>query len=67
MSHDVRFLNLSEAAPYLGRSPRWMRRHYMDLIRSGVVTYRVPKNSVKGRIMFERSSLDQYVQNCRIR
>ena len=66
MSTEVRFLNLFEAAAYLGRSPRWMRRHYADLIRAGAVIYRAPKDSLTGRIMFEKSGLDQYVQNCRI-
>lgn len=66
VTYDARYLSLSDTAAYLGRGPRWMRRHYRGLIKSGVVAYRVPKNSIKGRIMFEKSSLDQYIQNCRI-
>ena len=63
---DVRFLNMKEAALYIGRSYRWMQRHYIDLIRSGVKVARLPKGSIKGRLVFEKESLSQYMDACRI-
>ena len=67
MSHDMRFLSLNEVAAYLGRTPRWIRRHYVDLIKAGVEIYRVPKGAIKGRIMFGKDSLDRYIEKCQLR
>jgi hypothetical protein len=65
--NDAHLLNLREAAHHIGQSTRWLRRHWaVDLVRSGVVCYRVPKGSVKGRLMFEKASLDTYLEECRI-
>lgn len=66
MSFDVRYLTLSEAGRYLGRSVRWMRRHWPDLVREGCHAYRVPKSSPKGQLMFLRAGLDEYMERCRI-
>ena len=66
MSHDTRYLNLSEAGRYIGQSTRWMRRHWPDLLKDGVRVLRVPKDSVKGRLVLERASLDAYMEKCRI-
>lgn len=64
-SNGLRYLNMREGGEYIGQSYRWMQRHYVHLIRAGVVTYRLPKNSSKGRIVFERVSLDKYMESCR--
>ena len=63
---DVRFLNMREAALYIGRSYRWMQRHYIDLIKNGVRVYRMPKDSPKGHLVFEREDLERYVKKCQI-
>lgn len=67
MSFDIRFLNLEEAGKYVGQSTRWMRRHWPDLVKAGVAMYRVPKDAKKGHLMFSKSSLDEWVESCRIR
>lgn len=66
MSFDVRFLDMHEAGAYLGQSYRWMQRNYINLIRNGVVAYRVPKDSPKGHLMFGKTSLDEYMERCKI-
>jgi len=66
MSHDIRFLNMREAGAYLGHSYRWMQRHYPALLDNGVIAYRLPKDSLKGQLLFERKSLDGYLEQCRI-
>jgi len=66
MSFDKRYLNMKEAGQHIGQSYRWMQRHYVDLIRDGVTSYRIPKESPKGRLMFDKASLDAYMQSCRI-
>lgn len=67
MNFDIRFLNLPEAAEYIGRKPRWMRRHWIDLVNKGVSAYRIPKGSPRGHLMFSKSSLDRWLENCRIK
>ena len=66
MSFDCRYFTLSEAGRYLGRSTRWMRRHWPDLVKEGVDAYRIPKDSPKGALMFLRTGLDEYMERCRI-
>ena len=66
MIADNRYLSLKDAAQYLGQSLRWMRRHYVDLIRAGVRVYRVPRDAVKGRLLFRRDDLDNYLKLCQI-
>ena len=66
MSFDTRYLNLAEAGHYLGRSTRWMRRHWVDLVRDGCETYRVPRNAPKGHLMFLKDGLDGYMKKCQI-
>ena len=64
---DGRFLNMKEAGIYLCQSYRWMQRNYPNLIQYGVVAFRVPKNSPRGHLIFEKNSLDQYMKSCRIK
>lgn len=66
MSHDLRFLNMHEAGVYLGQSYRWMQRNYVNLVRNGVIAYRIPKDAPKGHLMFSKTSLDEYMEQCRI-
>ncbi len=66
MSADPRFLNMREAGEYLGQSYRWMQRNYVNLLQNGVVAYRVPKDSSTGHLMFNKTSLDDYMESCRI-
>ena len=66
MDYDQRFLNMEGAAAYIGVSLRWMRRHWCELVRDGVTGHRVPKDSPKGRLFFEKDSLDAYLKRCRI-
>ena len=66
MSNDIRFLNMKAAGEYIGQSYRWMQRNYVMLIRAGVKAYRMPKDASRGRLMFSRASLDEYVECCRI-
>ena len=63
---DKRYLTMHEAAQQIGCTTRWMRRHYVDLIRQGVEVFRVPKDSTKGRLLFGKGSLNQYMEQCRI-
>lgn len=62
-----RFLNMREAGAYLCQSYRWMQRNYVNLIRQGVIVFRVPKDSPKGHLVFEKESLDQYMKSCQIK
>jgi hypothetical protein len=62
-----RFLKMKEAGAYLCQSYRWMQRNYINLIRNGVIAFRIPKGSSKGHLVFEKNSLDQYVKSCQIR
>lgn len=66
MNYDIRFLDMRGAGRYIGRSYRWMQRNWVNLVRNGVTAYRVPKDSKKGRLMFSKTSLDQYVESCRM-
>lgn len=66
MSYDHRFVNMREAAVYLGQSYRWMQRNWVNLLRNGVIAYRVPKDSPNGHLMFKKASLDDYIESCRI-
>ncbi|OGW69387.1 MAG: hypothetical protein A2036_03520 [Omnitrophica bacterium GWA2_50_21] len=54
------------AGIYLGQSYRWMQRNYPSLIRHGVIAFRVPKDSPKGHLVFEKGSLERYMESCRI-
>lgn len=63
---DQRFLDMREAGSYLGQSYRWMQRNYVYLIKNGVIAYRVPKDAIKGRLMFSKASLDEYMNSCQI-
>ena len=68
MTSDRRYLNLSEAAAYLGQSRKFLYRHWPDLLRAGVKIMRVPSNiGPKGRLYFESASLDAYMETCRIK
>jgi hypothetical protein len=60
-------LTLKEAALYLGQNVRWLRRHYVNLIKGGVIVYRIPRGAIKGRLMFGKSSLDEYIERCRLK
>jgi len=66
MSGDCRFLNMRQAGEYIGQSYRWMQKNYIGLLKSGVIVYRVPKDSPKGHLMFSKVSLDKYMDTCRI-
>ena len=66
MSFDSRYLTLAESGRYLGRSVRWMRRHWTDLVRDGCEAYRVPKDAPKGHLLFLKSGLDNYITKCQI-
>ena len=57
---------MREAGEYLGHSYRWMQRNWVNLLRNGVVAYRVPKDSPTGHLMFNKASLDDYMESCRI-
>lgn len=63
---EVNHLSMREAGRYLGQSYRWMQRHWIDLIRGGVDAYRVPKDAEKGRLIFKKESLDEYLEACRV-
>lgn len=65
-SLDTRFLNMREAALYIGRSYRWMQRHYIDLIRNGVKVCRMPKGASRGHLTFEKESLERYIKTCQL-
>ncbi len=67
MITETKFLDLREAAHFIGTSRRWMQRHYIDLIRSGVKVARIPKDSVKGRLLFNKESLSRYMEECCIK
>lgn len=60
------FLNMRDAGKYMGQSYRWMQRNYIGLIKNGVHVFRMPKDSPKGRLVFEKSSLDRYIEQCQI-
>lgn len=60
------FLNMKEAATHLRQTTRWMYRNQFNLIKNGVLTCRIPKDSPKGRLLFEKNSLDEYMMSCRI-
>ena len=62
--NDARFLTLKEAARYIDQTPRWLRRWWPHLVQAGVRCYRVPKGSVKGRLVFEAASLEAYLRTC---
>jgi hypothetical protein len=62
----MKFLNIKQAGSYIGQSYRWMQRNYPSILRHGVMVFRVPKDSPKGHLVFEKSSLDRYMESCRI-
>jgi len=64
---STNYLDMRETGSYLGQSYRWMQRHWVDLVRGGVEAYRVPKDASKGRLVFNRESLDRYMGFCRLR
>ena len=66
MNYDDRFLNMREAGQYLGQSYRWMQRNYPNLVQHGVMAFRIPKDAPKGRLVFEKASLDRYMESCQI-
>lgn len=66
MESSLRFINMREAGVQIGQSYRWMQRNYPSLLRHGVVAFRVPKDSPKGHLVFEKGSLDRYMESCRI-
>lgn len=57
---------MRKAGEYLGQSYRWMQRNYPNLLQNGVIAYRMPKDSVKGHLVFEKASLDRYIEGCEI-
>lgn len=62
------YLSLKEAAAYIGQTTRWLRRHWQpDLLPQGVKVYRVPKWSIKGRLVFDKASLSAYLEGCLIK
>ena len=66
MTSSAIYLSLEDAAKHIGRSTRWMHRHWPDLVQCGVQCFRVPKNAIKGRLIVERSSLEAYLRSCQI-
>lgn len=62
------YLDLKKAAEYSGLSARWLRRHWTLLLREGVKIHRLPtpKDPDKGRIMFERLSLVEWMEKQRV-
>ena len=66
MSFDCRYLTLAESGRYLGRSVRWMRRHWPNLVHEGVPAYRVPRDAKKGHLLFLKDGLDSYIEKCKI-
>ena len=63
---DKRYLTMQEAGEQIGRTRRWMQRHYIDLIKQGVEVFRVPKDSPKGRLLFGKDSLHAYLKKCQL-
>lgn len=63
---DNRYLDMKASGAYIGQSYRWMQRHWVDLVKAGVAIYRVPKDSIKGRLVFSKESLDEYMRSCRL-
>jgi hypothetical protein len=63
---ETRFLNMREAGAYIGQSYRWMQRNYPNLLKNGVRAFRVPKNASKGHLVFEKASLDLYMESCKL-
>lgn len=63
---ETNLLNMREAGAYIGQSYRWMQRNYPSLISAGVRAFRVPREAKKGRLLFEKASLDRYIESCRI-
>jgi len=63
---ETKFLNMREAGQYIGQSYRWMQRNYVNLIKHGVKTFRVPKDSIKGHLRFHKDDLDKYMESCLI-
>lgn len=66
MTNDCCYLSLAESGRYIGQSTRWMRRHWPDLVKDGVTVLRVPKGSIKGRLVVDRTSLEAYLGQCRV-
>ena len=67
MSSCDRPMTMREAGESLGRSYRWMQRNYLTLIKRGVVIYRVPKDSIKGHLLFDPDSLTAYLRSCQLK
>jgi len=66
MPPHERYLSMRAAGVYLGQSYRWMQRNYPNLLWHGAIAFRVPKDSSKGHLVFEKGSLDRYMESCRI-
>ena len=66
MSFDARLLNLSETAKYIGKTRRWLYRNWPMMVQGGVRAYRLPKDSERGTLMFEKEALDKYINACQI-
>ena len=60
-------MTLEQAAEHVGLTKRFFYRHWPELIKEGVVAYRVPKDSPKGRIYFRVDSLERYLEACQIK
>ncbi len=60
-------LTLGEAAAHLKQTRRWFYRNWPSLVREGVKAHRIPLHSPKGRIYFDRASLDAYLEFCEIK
>lgn len=66
MSLENKYLDMRDAAIYIGQTVRWMRRHYPAMSQEGVEVLRVPKGSPKGHLHFTKASLDRYMASCRL-
>jgi len=63
MNHS-RYRQVEAAAEYIGCTSRWLRRHWPDMAVGGVRIYRLPVDALKGRLIFEKTSLDSYMERC---
>ncbi len=63
---EAKFLNMKQAGAHIGQSYRWMQRNYLNLLKAGVKAYRLPKNASKGRLIFDRDSLNEYIRSCQV-
>lgn len=58
------YLDLKRASAHTGLTIRWLRRYWPTLLCEGVKVVRLPapKDQDKGKIMFERVSLEQWLE-----